>query len=547
MANELTPQQIALREMTAGIGGNRPAETRINRLRMPDFGPDQGRTAPALRVVAPLNVRAAPSGAELLANSLGVALDAATPVLLNKVKEHAESETLAGMLAATGGTVDEAQVASSKSYAHGVVVAELRAEVARFIIDFEQVTLEAGVGRMSVEQFAGLAQDQMKARFGDLERDESIRIVAPELLAWHAQRVAKFGAERLEMQSKQTIDDVGVILSTKAQANELTDDEIAWAHDALYRVLGGTASNEQIAKMVGELAVAQGDPSIIDRLPESMQHSVTGQEIPGVASIPRLARVLEQYRREAESVFESRKGEASKARSRAVEQAMFGSAARGHDITDSVVAAVESGDLSPDAGRVMLNFSETQRTERTRGYADPSAVADLERRVVAGEFDADPSAVLELRSEIGAGHTGNNEAMRLYGLAVRTRDAEERLSATDKLYKDVVRKSLEPARNLATGQPEPAGVLRQSRALIEFQERLERGESSEQAASEILKKHNLTLNEAGASEPQSKADAHGFIPGTFYRRGGEYYRYLGNNRFQRVDAVEASRPVIDSN
>lgn len=500
------------------------------RLGGPNFGTPQQGSTQRLQVNAPINVRVAPSSAERLADVLDNAWrSTAAPRLLDKIaKEGADART-AGAFDAETGAVDPKRAEEDRQYERGVAAIETRKRVAEFKAQAEERLLEEGTADLSAEELAAKLDGYAREAFGTMKNDPlALEFLVPELSQYLNNRVAQHLKQRVEQNEQEAIDGVGIDLADKARDGTLTADIVNDRLEKLRHIVGGNRAREVVVSQIGELAVSTGNPAILDTLVEQIQAG--DSTVPGPAGVPRLGRLIQQYRREAESVRDNNLREVAIAKSRETERALFGRAARGLDLTDDVIAAVEAGDMSPDAGRTFLNFAESQRDERQRGFAIPSEVASIESRVIAGEFNTDPSAVLSLRGQIGAGHVANNESMRLYQLAVRMRDGDDKLDASGKLFRDTVRRALEPARNLATGAVEPNGVVRQNRAILEFDELVEKGQSPEQAAAEVLRKRGVDINVPPAPAAQTST-----TPAVGTRREGAdgVFEFIGGDPADR--------------
>lgn len=354
----------------------------------PGFGPDQGRTAPALRVVAPLAVNAAPSGAELLANSLGVALDAAAPIMLDKIKTKAADSTALGRADAAIGKTDTKRQAEDKSYAYGVK----RALVDRAIVDFKSRAREFYTNEfdksMGTETLAaeldGIAKGMLQNYSGD---PDAARWMTPEVMNTVEQLTGAHDQELANQFKQDRVATVGALMRDAIANQQGIDPEDMKSRMA--DVLGRGEATKAYAEIVGTMAVENGNPDMIDALiPEKWADGT-----PGPRSIPEISQYLNQQRYYAQAAADERAGEATAAAKRDAEAIMLRADLDSMMGVPPMVALLDARAAGLPIGasdfRAAVNFFEgTQDRNEDRGV-DAGALAEMRIRIAEGPISGD--------------------------------------------------------------------------------------------------------------------------------------------------------------
>ena len=353
----------------------RPTQTRINT--GPGFGPEVGR-APALQVVAPLNVQAAPSGAELLAQSLGIALDAATPILQDKIQRKAADSAALGRSDATMNKADAKRQAEDASYAVGVK----RGMVDRAIVDFKSRAREFYENEfdksMGTEILAaeldGIAKGMLQNYVGDAD---AARWITPEVLSTVNQITGAHDAELAGQFKEDRIASAASLMRDAIDnAQSIDPQEIM---DRLRPILGGKAANEAYVEMVGALAVEKGAPELIDALIPEQWTDASGAKIPGPRSVDGLSAKLNQSRYYASAAARERDGEladAAKTEANQLAMALTLDAMRGIDPEPAIRLAVQQGmPISDETARAIKGSYRTERDDIREQILDPVRLA----------------------------------------------------------------------------------------------------------------------------------------------------------------------------
>jgi hypothetical protein len=338
----------------------RPTQTRIRE--GAGFAPEV-RQAPSLQVVAPLNVQAAPSGAELLARSLGLALDTVTPVALDKIKTQAADATALGRGDATINKVDAKRKAEDASYAVGVK----RGMVDRAIVDFKSMARTFYEEQFDKSQGTELlAQELDNIAKGALQNytsdPDAVRWMTPEVANTVASITGAHDTELAKQFKDDRISSAAALMRDAFQQQQGIDPEDIM--NRLRPVLGNSEATKAYVGMVGSLAVENGAPEIIDALiPEKW-----GDGTPGPRSTPALNQALNlsrYYAQEAARKLESELNSVAKSQAEDVLFAATLDAMKGVDPSIMLAQARAAGlPISESELRATIGFFRGSRSEQ---------------------------------------------------------------------------------------------------------------------------------------------------------------------------------------
>lgn len=240
----------------------RPTESRPNDTA--GFAPET-RQAPGLGVFAPLNVQAAPSRAQALADALGVATRIAQPQLVKAVEKNAFDRTTAGMADAANNSIDAKRQAEDQLYDKGAkqVVAEKRTIDAlqeytqRYETEFDKNLGEHMLAE-DIDSFA-------KERLGDLINDpEMARVVAKRFMPFVQKMTGQHRANLSKEFKQEAIDTTVSGISADVDLGIETDFE--GNVQRLTSLLGDrTLANQTVISAIVNRAAVLGAPEIIDK------------------------------------------------------------------------------------------------------------------------------------------------------------------------------------------------------------------------------------------------------------------------------------------
>jgi len=258
----------------------------------PGYAPEV-RQAPSLQVNAPLNVQTGPSGAEQVAQALGLVSKVASPILQDKIKRDAFDRTSAGQNAAVLNKVDAKREAEDNLYARGVKFATKERSVRNALAEVDRKIAETGAD-MAPEQRAQARDEMLKSLLGDMVNDpESAGIAAKLVEPWQTRNRAADNLEVIKEAQDETM---------RAEAENIkdgmTDGTFNYATSVarLAPVIGREAAVETVIDSVGAAAVNLRDERLIDTvLPESVTLA-DGQVIDGPRKSQKHQAKLDQYR-----------------------------------------------------------------------------------------------------------------------------------------------------------------------------------------------------------------------------------------------------------
>jgi hypothetical protein len=385
----------------------RPTQTRINR--DAGFAPAVGR-APGLVVAAPINVQAAPTGGELLANALGVALQGVTPFVEQRLTENARDATALGRQAGIDGTVDEKRQAEDANYAFGVKRALVDSAIVQFksmAVAFYENEFDKTKG---TEVLAGELDRIAKGALGQYAGDPDAALwMTPEVEGTLAKITGVHDAALAEEFKTERVASASAILRDKFNNQEGIDPEEIMGR--LRPILGNSAATKEYVKMVGSLAVENSDEAIIDALiPEKWADGT-----PGPRSIPDLNSDINQFRYYARAAARGREEELSEVSEAEYDRLILKASMTAHtgvEPWDVFKEMTEKGLIPKDSDfRAVMGFARSsQEDARDRQY-DPNALASFRIHMMENAKTMTPADLANfVRDNIPPGRDGFAQA-----------------------------------------------------------------------------------------------------------------------------------------
>jgi hypothetical protein len=349
----------------------------------PGFSPEV-RRAPELAVVAPLNVNAAASKAQGLADALGIAAKVATPILGKYAQEDIDKRKAEGQLAAQTGTEDAARAKQDAYYEQGMK----RGAVEKFTLD----TLSQWQ-----QQYEGmdksLGEDEVVRQFDDFVGKRLSGIAGDSDAAkWMLERLgpaeARLRQTHREQLAQQHRDDMVSTVGAMIR-DDLANGKVPDAENAKHILIGsGFTRSDATAEyvgIVGTLAVETYNPRVLDALiPEKWSDGT-----PGPRSSPKLNNEINKYRAYAEEGY---KAAARESKDRAKEQVDMGLlkvtqlAAQG-DVAGSLKeldAMVARGDhIERTDYQSLTNFARSSRDDAREQQFSATKLADFRLGMLA--------------------------------------------------------------------------------------------------------------------------------------------------------------------
>lgn len=460
----------------------RPTQTRLSQSQ--GYGPDQGRSAPSLGVVAPLNVRTGPSGAELLAQSLGVAFDAAAPVMLDKIKTKAADSAALGRADASLGKADAKRQAEDQSYAFGVK----RGLVDRAIVDFKSRAKEFYLNEFDksqgtevlAQELDGIAKGMLQNYTGDAD---AARWMVPEVMNTVNQITGAHDQELANQFKEDRIASAAALVRDAVENQQPIDPQSIM--DRLRPILGGKAANEAYVEMVGSLAVEMGSPELIDALIPEQWTDASGAKIPGPRSVDGLNSKLTQFEYYAQAKERGRESELSQAAKAQAERVTLEATVQallGADPTISLLEAVKDGVPVSDADiRAIRGFARSERDDARDQSLNPVTIAKFRAQMIDSPKSVSTS---ELVNFIGAnyapGKDGAMQANMLIDDFVTAQNAANRMvnDPLAKAYRESLVTKFKPS---TTDDPTPAEKNKYAEGMLAFDRVLAGGGDAEAA------------------------------------------------------------------
>ena len=271
----------------------RPTEKRVQ---APVGFTPETREAPRLGVHASLNVNTAPSGAEQLAQALGLATRIAEPILTQKITKDAFDRTSAGKNAATLNAVDAKREQEDNLYARGVKFATKERAVRNALAEVDRKIAEVGA-EMSPHQRAKARDDMLKEHLEDMVNDPESSGIAADLVGpWQTRNLAADNLEVIKEAEEKTIE-----ATQENVQDQMADGTFNYMASValLTPVIGRERAVENVVVAVGEAAVNLRDERLIDQmLPDSVKTD-DGQTIDGPRKSNKYQEVLDTYRKQA--------------------------------------------------------------------------------------------------------------------------------------------------------------------------------------------------------------------------------------------------------
>lgn len=390
----------------------RPTQRRLQRA--PDFSPEVGR-APQLGVYAPLNVQVEQTGAERLAEALGMINTIAQPALANAAAEQGRAAANVGMLDAQLGRVDPKRQAEDEQYARGVKRITVERATLDALNDFQRYYEESFDKTRGPEELQEEFNKFMQGRLSMFLGDAEASAWALERLAPAEQKlVAEHNAMLAEQFKLDTISTVGdAIRQSLASGQPVDVEEMKRLLTAGGFTLGEAAA--QYVDIIGSLAVERRDPRLLEVLiPEKW---ADGQR--GPRSVPALLNKINQYRYYAEVAAEAQRSDeraAVKAQAEAELLRITQIAARG-DVAEALRqldAAIARGvPIERTDYSAIVNFARGSRDDLRDQLYNPVAVAEFRMDMLANPDRYTPAdAVRFVATMFPPGRAGFAEAQR---------------------------------------------------------------------------------------------------------------------------------------
>jgi len=474
----------------------------------PGFGPDQASNF-TTSVVAPLDVKAAPTQALMLAKALGHAVDIATPALEQQARQEGSADEAAGEGAAATGNIDPNNTA--QGYAIGVTRVQTQqtaiqaANAARqFYANNQTMPLQDSTdadGNVTKGLISNV-DDIFRQHFpdGEEKNPEQSRVMAP-ILTHTIQEIAGAKNQATIRQSQQAAED---------NASALLMSDVQTGSQAFNVPEQGDkgAARDAVVHAIGEAAVSTGKPEVIDQLLPK------GIDFGGGAGLTP----------ENQSYLDTATQRATAAQQRNQSGALAQSEM---NITKYVMAGHDPSamleDYSKLPGAQWTFYRSTMEMYQNQGKGDekppPAASFDLQSAVYTGDITSASQAQQWVTAH---GYKGD-AAVQLLGKAVSALGETQRTTADDPNYKATNQYLDQQYRNLNPMTPWDSVAAKQQHANVmqayvqTYNQLVGQGkapaDAAAQASAQAQEKYGPPLSEAKPTPkaPQSPQDQAAFV------------------------------------
>ena len=462
----------------------RPTERRKTR-RVPVQSADQRSTLrPTTRITAESDAGRA---ARELADALGVT----SKIFNSELDRRFQKAALEGTRAAIEGREPTEDELRRDSFKLGFE----RVRTERSLVDTRRAVEEAYAGfdkTGTPEELNELIDGVFKSQYSGLDPEDDIdrqlmdgilgglEQIRTEINTRHADDITQLQAEQIE-------GDLIVI----ARDDYEMDGEVDYAglNERLRETVGGTRGNDILVSIVTDLAITNGRPDLIEKLPATWEDGTPSpRNVKRFTDALRNARIqAENQRLHNERLADAQDVEELKARRQQAESEIMLGILSGRETTGSVAALMEQGVLLPNAARTLLNFQESFSDDLSSGTVNDAASAELEVGLYTGDMTI--TDVIEAASEgrLGNGRAMRDELSRLMRLAGSVQTvAEQRLGTPEaKRYQSEIKSLLTPNKD-AFGNPDAIELQTQAEALRVYDARVAKGENPAVVRNEVL-------------------------------------------------------------
>jgi hypothetical protein len=355
---------------------------------VPSYAPEV-RQGPGLGVYAPLDVRAAPSGATQLVEALGIVNDTVQPVFQRKAEKEAFESASQGETDMRAGKVDIKRRLEDAAYDKGVKRIATENAVIDTFGQFETWYENEGQD-LSEDELRQEFNTQMQTRLEPLLSDGEASRWAYERIAPLSEKIfAEHRAKLANEFREQAVATAGGMIRMNLAANKPTDPEEIMT--MLRPVLGNSEATKQFVDMVGAIAVENRNPKLLDVLiPEKWADGT-----PGARAIPKYANAINQYRYYAEAAMDSDNREAKKAAADKTDTSMLQVMQLAGD--GNMVGALKALDQMVDAGlpmspsdyRAARSYIEGRKDFFNDQQYSPTALAEFRLKLADDPMNVD--------------------------------------------------------------------------------------------------------------------------------------------------------------
>ena len=442
--------------------------------------------------VGPTTQLTTETGAGRAARELADALGVTSKIVNSELDRRFQKSFFAGTRAALLGrepTEDELRLDSFKIGFERVrterSLVDTRRAVEEAYANFDKVNgspaeLNEVIDRIIQQEYGGLDPED------DLER-QILDWTSPSVEQIRAEINTRYSDDLTQVLSEQIEGDLIVI----ARDDFATDGEIDYAglNERLRQTLGGTRGNDILVNIVSDLAITNGRPDLIEKLPATWADGTPSpRNVKRFTDALRNARIqAENQRLHNERLADAQDVEELKARRQQAESEIMLDILSGRETTGSVAALMEQGVLPPNAARTLLNFQESFSDDLSSGTVNDAASVELEVGLYTGEMTI--TDVIEAASggRLGSGRAMRDELSRLMRLAGSVQTvAEQRLGTPEaKRYQSEIKSLLTPNKD-AFGNPDAIELQTQAEALRVYDDRVAKGENPAVVRNEVL-------------------------------------------------------------
>lgn len=343
------------------------------------FTPTQTRSTPAVVTANVNRASAAPSGAELLADAVGLAAKVADPLLKQEAQRRQEQGTTDARL----GKIDEKQYAEDWNYRQAAYTTEVQRQGLEFLKSYEQRYADNLDKGMSAEDVAKDFDQQAQATLGHFIGDKHAAAILAKPLSEYINKktgdhMAQLSAERVQ----RAIATQGELMRLNIEAGQPVEMEQYMS--VLRPLMGASKATAQVVEMVGAMAVEKASPELVDALLPADLKWADGT--PGPRNVPALNEKLNQAKYYAAQAANAKLAEAAKAKKLEFEGAQL-----------QVMQLAREGNFS-GAERMLTDLVNSGKvTERS----DLSALDSFIRSVRNDKIDRsyNPAAMMKFRLE----------------------------------------------------------------------------------------------------------------------------------------------------
>lgn len=375
----------------------------------PGYAPRQQGATQRAQVHADLNVRTGKSGAEHLADALGLVQQTVNPIIKQKVAEKAADQTTAGMRDAQQGKVDAKRAAEDEYYDRGQKKVLTDRATLDALNEWDSKLAKGEIDRTNVEKLRAQYEQFMQERLSSFLGDPEAARWALEKLAPHeAQTLAALHKEQVEAYRADTIAVVGEGLRRDVQAGAPVNLE-AYKQQLITAGFTKAQAAAELVKIAGQTAIERKEPELLANLfPEDGKWA---DGTPGPRSTPALLEEINTSayyagaQRDAADREAKRKAEekATADVSEATILAASGNIAGARAIVDPLLRA---GLIDRAEYQSIVNFGRGSLGFYREESLDPTAIARWRADLAEGKYGTEREALMAARALVPGGADG---------------------------------------------------------------------------------------------------------------------------------------------